>query len=547
MIIRKKKRIITAVAAISALSVVFTGCGDASADKNEQVKKESGIIQKEGTEVILKKSEGANPLFGDEGTGNYTYGGDPSVLVDKDTVYLYVGHDESTNQQVQHAIYNMKNYLCYSTQDMVHWKEEGSVMEIADAGWADEKSAWASQVVRHYDKATQKDRYYLYFCSWDKEASRKQSIGVAVADTPTGPFVDIGHSLVKGTFTTDEVNAWEDIDPTVWIETDENGEEHRYLAWGNSRFFICELNEDMISVKDRNGDGEITFGYDYDAQQADIVNHQSGLRGFTEAPWIYRRQDANGNYYGDYYLFYANGWFENMAYATTDNLMDGTWKFGNIIMGVTATSNTNHMAVFDFDGQTYFAYHNGSLPAGNGYRRSACLTKLEFEDDGSVVYMQETASGLNGQVVRISDAKGGAIAHEAFVNSTNSNGRPYTDIALGIGKGKNEADEQWVLKKGYADESNDTYVSIESENKPGLYLTASEEDDAVVLSQNMDAAEETAKAQTFHSVVGLSDESGVSFESVLRPGQYLTVAADGSLLLTDGEDKENATFYVEEK
>lgn len=39
------------------------------------------------------------------------------------------------------------------------------------------------------------DKYYLYYCSWDK--SGKQSIGVAVADSPTGTFVDIGEPLVR--------------------------------------------------------------------------------------------------------------------------------------------------------------------------------------------------------------------------------------------------------------------------------------------------------------------------------------------------------------
>ena len=60
---------------------------------------------------------------------------------------------------------------------------------------------------------------------------------------------------------------------------------------------------------------------------------------------------------------------------------------------------------------------------------------------------------------------------------------------------------------------------------------------------NLQAAEETAQAQTFHSMEGLSDKKGVSFESVLMPGQYLTLQ-DGKLVLTDGSDKKASTFYL---
>ena len=96
-----------------------------------------------------------------------------------------------------------------------------------------------------------------------------------------------------------------------------------YLAWGNGRFYLCELNEDMISVKDLNGDGKITCGYS--AEKADILAQGDGINSFTEAPWLYRRTDENGKYYGPYYLFYANGWREKMAYATTENLLEGKW------------------------------------------------------------------------------------------------------------------------------------------------------------------------------------------------------------------------------
>lgn len=515
---------------------------NAAGEKSEQAAK-SPILKTENGNVYLEKCISGNPIAGTSDTGDFTYGGDPSVLVDGDTVYLYTGHDISTDGEVGRRVYNIPEYLCYSSKDLKQWKAEGVVMTLStkNVSWVrDSSSAWASQVTKHYDKAAGKERYYLYFCSWDQTSSGKQSIGVAVSDSPTGPFVDKGEPLVKGTLTEPESSAWDDIDPTVFVDTDANGEEHRYLAWGNSNYFVCELNEDMISVRDINGDGKITC--DSTKEKGDILNMPTGLNSFTEAPWIYRRKDADGKYYGDYYLFYAYGWRERMAYATTDSLMDNHWNFGSILMSTTATSNTNHMAVFDFKGKTYFVYHNGSLPAGNGYRRSACITELKFKANGDMEPLFETAAGLDGRTVSISDSSGKKLSHENFLNDSSDDSYPYRDIPLGMDIGKNDGDAQWVLRKGKEKPEDETYVSIESENKPGLFMTAGSEG-AVVLSQDTDAGKETAKSQTFHTVEGLGDKSCISFEAVSAPGKYLT-AKDGNIILTDGGDAAAATFQI---
>lgn len=518
MMFSEKKRLPQGIcAALAMLTVAATaGCG-------------------EPKEIAVTKTQTSNPLVGESEDGSLIYGGDPSVLVDGDTVYLYTGHDASTDEQVADSIYVIPEYLCYSSTDLVNWKAEGAVMTMDTVEWAsDDVSAWASQVAEHDGK------YYLYYCSWDK--SGKQSIGVAVSDSPTGTFVDIGEPLVRGSVTKPQLSTFNDIDPTVWIEKDESGEEHRYLAWGNGMFFVCELNEDMISVKDRNGDGEITSGNSF--EEADIMYQKGGTENYTEAPWLYRRQDEQGNYYGDYYLFYAHGWRECMAYATAPDLTGGDWSFGNVVMYPTSTSNTNHMAVFDFKGKTYFIYHNGSLPGGNGYRRSACITELHFNEDGSIDYFEETTAGLGGTVteIRAGTADGATVEHEGFVNSAADSDYPMENVKVGTGIGDLVTDAQWVLCAGKADAANEFYVSIQSENKSGLYLTA-KEDGTVVLAQDTDASVETAVAQTFHTVEGLSDQDGVSFESVLLPGQYLTLQ-DGVLCLTDGSDKVGCTFFL---
>lgn len=487
------------------------------------------------TEIEIEKSTGQNPVAGFDASGKLTYGGDPSVLVDGDTVYLYVGHDVSTN-----SAYNIPEYLCYSTKDLKTWNYEGVVLSMKNVKWGTADAAWAGQVMKHNNK------YYMYFCSWDKTDGGKQSIGVAVADKATGPFVDIGKPLVKGSTTTNESSGWNDIDPTAWIETDASGVEHRYLAWGNGKYFVCELNADMTSVKDLNGDGKITFGREKDgksSKNSDIIEKTVTGLSYTEAPWLYRRKDANGKYYGKYYLFYAYGFREQMAYATTDNLLDGKLTAGKVLMPPTATSDTNHMAVFDFKGKTYFIYHNGMLPGGSGHRRVASITELHFNSDGSIQEIPETTAGLNGKISTIYTNSGAKLGHENYINAGSNGYYPYQSVKVAPGIGKDAADSQWVVTAGKADTRKGSYVSIQSENKPGLYLTAKSKTKKVTLAQDDTGTADMAKKQTFRTVKGLSDDKGVSFESVAYPGYYMTIV-NGALKLTKGVDKVAATFYM---
>ena len=524
------------------------GTQSASAESEETEETESQAALEDG-EVALEVSSFANPIAGFDEDGELTYGGDPSVLVDGDTVYLYLGHDTSTDDS-----YVMPDYICYSSTDLVNWTYEGSVFTANKVlvEWLNTStSAWASQVVKHYDEEAGQDMYYLYYCSWDATSDGKQSIGVAVSDSPTGLFEDIGEPLVSGNVTIDdETSTWNDIDPTVWIETDDDGEEHIYLAWGNGRCYVCELNEDMVSVKDQNGDGEITSGASTDV--ADIIESTDGLTSYTEAPWLYRRQDEDGNYYGDYYLFYAYSWRECLAYATTDDLLDGTWTFGSVIMRNSATANTEHPAVFDFQGKTYLISHNGALPGGDGYRRSPIILEIEWNDDGTIDLLKELTASIAGTASTITLADGSTVGHAHLYNSASDDRYPYTDVACGIYELLQEPEDeyeleaedmQWVICAGKADTSNAAYVSIQSQNKNGLYMTANE-DMTVTLAQEDTISTATEEAQTFHTVVGLADEDGVSFESVAYPGYYLTIV-DDELVLTDGSDAENATFYVD--
>lgn len=504
---------------------------------------------------VLEKSSG-NPMLGFDENGDILYGGDPSILVDGDTVYCYVGHDTSTNES-----YYMPDWRCYSSKDMKTWTYESTILTGNDISWAqDNHQAWAGQVIKGTD-----GKYYFYYCTEEKGSPGK-SIGAAVSDSPTGPFKDIGAPLVSDTVTQNgTVHAWEDIDPTFWQETDENGETHRYLGWGNTRFFVCELNEDYISVKDRDGKAGISTGYAADGTYDIVIgtidghrnweksgdnhlyfNGEDGEHYYTEAPYYYRQQDENGNYYGPYYMFFACDWREQMAYATTDDIMSNEWTFGGVIMEPSATGNTNHMAVFDFKGETYFVYHDGSLPHGSGFRRVACVEKFEINSDGSIDPIKKTAVGLTGTISKIKDSEGSYVAIKDFENVLDDSFYPIKGKEVLVDFYESGEVAEWEINPGKANPKKDSYVSIESNMKPGLYLTAGDPDAdgtiKVVLSQDSGGTQDEALRMTFRTLEGASGD-GVTFESVKYPGYYM-VSRDGKLLLTENPEGAEAVFYV---
>lgn len=471
-------------------------------------------------DMIIAKSPGGNPVLGFDGKGNRLYGGDPAALVDGDTVYIYAGHDTATKEE-----YVMPEWVVYSSKDMINWEYGGSVMKAKDVSWASNiNAAWASQAVKH------KDKYYLYFCTWDKTSDGKQSIGAAVADSPKGPFKDIGKPLVKGTLTEPETSGYNDIDPTVWIETDKDGEEHIYLAWGNGKYYLCELNDDMISVKDINDDKKIDMT---DIREQSFTS--MGDHGFTEAPWLYRRTDKDGNYYGDYYTFFASDWREQMSYAVSSDLSLDKWEYKGVIMPRSATSNTNHPSVIDFKGHTYFIYHNGALEKGSGFRRSVCIEEIKFNTDGTVQPVKETSVGLTGIRFKISN-KGRLLNYADFENPWYDEGYPISK-PVNFSYTKSGDNTEWEILKGRED--NEVY--IQAVNKPGLYLSVS--GDKIILTQNADGKQ--AERMLFRTVKGLAGGSGVSFESVVRPGYFLTSTPSG-VMLTQGGYAQACEFEVKQ-
>lgn len=283
---------------------------------------------------------------------NYT--ADPAPMVYNGKVYLYTSHDEDES-----TWFTMNDWRLYTTEDMVNWTDHGAVLSYKEFEWA-KRNAWAPQCIER------KGKFYMYVPNTTREGNG--AIGVAVADSPYGPFIDpLGKPLVS------KSNA--DIDPTVFIDDDGQA----YLFWGNPVCYYVKLNEDMISL-----DGEIKqIPNTIESFGKRTVDNPQRPTTYEEGPWMYKRNNL-------YYLFFAAGPIsEHIGYSTSKNI-NGPWKYQGIVMPTQGGAFTNHPGVIDFKGKSYFFYHNAALPGGTGFTRSVSVEELKFNKDGSIVQMNMT-------------------------------------------------------------------------------------------------------------------------------------------------------------
>ena len=263
---------------------------------------------------------------------------DPSLVSADGRYWLYPTTDG-------HPDWGATSFSAYSSPDLVEWRDEGEVLRLgSDVSWA-ERYAWAPSILER-DGA-----FYLYFTA-------EQSIGVARASAPAGPFEDLGRPLVAaGDF------PGVAIDPSVF--TDDDGV--TYLYWGNGVAHGVPLRDDLMS---------------FDPDQ--VVSWVP--TGFREAATVHRRHDC-------YYL----SWSENdtretdyrVRYAVGPGPL-GPWQDRGVLLekspgrGIVGTGHHTILRAPGGGDRWIIAYHRFAIPGGDGFHREIMFDWLVHRPDGDL-------------------------------------------------------------------------------------------------------------------------------------------------------------------
>ncbi|KQZ22756.1 family 43 glycosylhydrolase [Caulobacter sp. Root1472] len=298
-----------------------------------------------------------NPILAD---GRY-YSTDPAPVVVGDTLWILAGRDEAP-ADVNDFI--MDEWQALSTRDPASgdWLHYPAIARPeAVFHWAEPGRAYAGQIVPGRD-----GKFYLYapVLQAKSDAKDRFAIGVAVADSPAGPWTDAHPAGPIVSQTTPVANDIQNIDPTAIVDDDGRV----YLYWGTfGQLRGIELAADMVTPK---------------GPEVKV----DSLDGFFEAPWLMKRK-------GVYYMLYAGNragprsdctpavYHACIAYGTAPSPL-GPWTYRGVILRP-VSSTTSHAGAVEFRGQWWLAYHTADAAGGGHFRRSVAIDRMDWDDSVS--------------------------------------------------------------------------------------------------------------------------------------------------------------------
>lgn len=308
----------------------------------------------------------------------HIYTADPSAHVFNNRVYIYPSHDRETDIEDNDNgdQYDMADYHVLSMDSI------GS--EVIDHGIAlkQEDIPWVSKQLWAPDAATKNGKYYLYFPARDKEGVFR--IGVAVGDTPEGPFAPDPEPIPESF----------SIDPACLV--DDDGEAYLYFGglwggqlqcWETDKYIaedytkmeptgtgpaiqarVAKLSDDM-----RTFAGEIQRVAIVDDEGNPIIADDHDRR-FFEAAWVHK-------YQGKYYFSYSTGDTHYLCYAIGDSPLGPFTYAGRILEPVEGW--TTHHSIAEVHGKWYLFHHDTSL-SGKNHLRCVKVRELVYDDQGKL-------------------------------------------------------------------------------------------------------------------------------------------------------------------
>ncbi len=271
-------------------------------------------------------------------------------------------------------------YYVYSSSDLKEWKNEGVVLDAKSdqISWAN-GNLWAPAAI----EVKQKDgnyKYFLYYSANPKEKGGKK-MGVAVADSPVGPFVDFGKPIVEKS----PVGWGQQIDVDVFIDPVSR---KPYLYWGNGYMAGAELEPSMTQVKDET----VTVMTPKGGSLKDYA--------YREAPYVFYR---NGLYYFMWSVDDTGAANYHVAYGTSKSPLGPIEVAKDPIVLIQDPQHeiygTAHNSVIQKPGtdEWYIVYHRinkAYIHHQPGVHREVCIDKMEFNADGTIKRVIPTHKGI---------------------------------------------------------------------------------------------------------------------------------------------------------
>ena len=294
---------------------------------------------------------------------------DPEILYSKMTGKYYIYSTTDGYERWGGWTFNV-----FSSPDLKRWTDEGQVLDVKSeqVKWA-MGNAWAAIEVR------QKDGTYKYYLYVSANAGKRKEIGVAVSDSPTGPFVDFGQPIIS-----DSPVGWgQQIDVDVF--QDPKSKKY-YIYWGNAYMAGAELENDMTTVK---------------KETIKVMTPEGGTLQtwkYREAPYVFYRK---GKYYflwsvddtgsPNYHVCYGTSSSPLGPIKVADDPIILKQDPGQQIYG------TAHNSVLKVPGKDkwYIVYHRINKDyidraKGPGYHREVCIDRMTFDKKGNIVKVKPT-------------------------------------------------------------------------------------------------------------------------------------------------------------
>ncbi len=282
--------------------------------------------------------------------------GDPYVLCVDNKYYLY-------------ATSHFNGYYCWVSDDMTAWSKPKICYTATEKSFGN-SCFWAPEVYQFGSK------FYMYYTAqWKKYKEEQLRIGVAVADSPLGPFEDVFDNKPMFDFGYGVLDAHILKDDNAnYLYYSRASEGHVVNGAKEGQIYVTELGDNLISVK---SEGKLILR----PEQAWEKQNPEEKMYWNEGQFVIKRNNK-------YHMMYSANFFESIHHAIGGAVADtptGPFiKYENnpVLSSTDNISGPGHNSVVKgADGTYYCVYHAHSDFEKRGKDRQVYITPLFFKND----------------------------------------------------------------------------------------------------------------------------------------------------------------------